>query len=132
MPRLPRSQLPKSGYFHVTSRGVARSTIYLDDDDHRVFVGLLVLVVRQFSWDCRAYCLMPNHFHLVLATTRDALSLGMQRLNGRYAQTFNDRHGRVGHLFQNRFKSFAIESEEHLAAACAYVLENPARAGLCA
>lgn len=74
---------------------------------------------------------MPNHYHLVVATHRDLLSQGVHRLNGVYAQAFNFRHGRSGHLFGDRFAAFAIRDEEHLQSACEYVLQNPVRAGLC-
>jgi putative transposase len=131
MPRRPRSHLPEDGFFHVTSRGVARSEIFRDADDYRFFYALLVHVSRQFAWRCHVFCLMPNHVHLVLETSRAGLSRGMQRLSGRYAANFNSRHDRVGHLFQNRFDARAIERDAHFESACRYVLENAARAGLC-
>jgi REP element-mobilizing transposase RayT len=74
---------------------------------------------------------MPNHYHLVVATLRSNLSDGLHRLNGVYAQRFNQRHKRTGHLFGDRFSSHVVDSEDHLAAACEYVLENPVRARLC-
>jgi REP element-mobilizing transposase RayT len=74
---------------------------------------------------------MPNHYHLIVEATRGDLSLGMHRLNGRYAQRFNQRHDRVGHLFQNRFASYVIENDEHYERAMAYVRANPVEAGLC-
>ena len=84
-----------------------------------------------FAWTLHAYCLLPNHYHLIVEATRPDLSTGMQRLNGRYAQRFNQRYDRVGHVFQNRFSSYVIESEEHLGRALAYVHANPIEAGLC-
>jgi putative transposase len=87
-------------------------------------------VIRKFAWNVYAYCLMPNHYHLVLSTERESLSKGMHRLNGLYAQRFNRRHGRVGHLFQNRFSAYVIESDAHLLSAILYVGDNPVRAGL--
>jgi putative transposase len=74
---------------------------------------------------------MNTHYHLVIETTRIALSSGMKRLNGLYAQGFNDRHGRTGHLFGDRFWASLVESEEYLEAACLYVASNPVRAELC-
>jgi len=76
-------------------------------------------------------CLMTTHYHLVVHSTRLDLSLGVQRLNGRYAQLFNERHGRFGHLFADRFTSRVIETEDHMHEACRYVVENPVRARLC-
>jgi REP element-mobilizing transposase RayT len=74
---------------------------------------------------------MPNHYHLIVEATQDDLSLGMHRLNGRYAQRFNQRYDRVGHLFQNRFGSYVIGSDEHYERAMEYVRANPVAAGLC-
>ena len=75
---------------------------------------------------------MGTHYHVILSATRDRLSDGMRRLNGAYARRFNKRHGRRGHLFDERFASFSIEDDRHLEAAVDYVLQNPVRAGLCA
>ena len=77
-----------------------------------------------------AYCLMANHFHLVVTTELDRLSRGMHLLNFRYAQSFNDRHCRTGHLFQGRFDARVIESDEYFVATCAYVLANAERVGI--
>ncbi len=129
MARQPRRELG-DGTFHVTGRGVARCTIFHDRADFRLFVCLLRRGAERFAWRLHAWCLMPNHFHLVLEAPRERLSGGMHRLNGRYACAFNDRYGRVGHLFQNRFGAWLIESDQHLTAACEYVLDNPRRAGL--
>jgi putative transposase len=93
---------------------------------------LLRDVVRSHRWNCYAFCLMGTHYHLVVAAERPALSAGLQRLNGVYAQLFNGRHDRTGHLFGDRFHAWVIADERHLRATCAYVLENPVRAGLCA
>jgi REP element-mobilizing transposase RayT len=131
MPRLPRSVLPAEGIFHVTSRGVARNSIARDDDDRRHFLVLLAREVRRQSWDVHTFCLMPNHYHLIVETSVERLSLGLHRLNGDLARSFNDRYKRWGHLFGERFAAFAIRDEEHLRNACEYVLDNPVRAGLC-
>ncbi len=131
MPRRPRSLLPAVGVFHVTVRGVERRSIYLDDDDRRGFMRLLHEVVRRFGWKCHAYCLMGNHYHLVVETELESLSAGQHRLNGLYAQGFNERHDRVGHLFQGRFGARMVGDDEYLTAAIEYVWNNPVRAGLC-
>lgn len=130
MPRLPRSLLP-DGIYHVTSRGVEHRLIFLDDDDRRLFLTLLLEVVEAFGWQVHALCLMGTHYHLVVECTRRDLSDGMQELNGRYAQSFNVKYGRWGHLFGDRFASRLIRDEQHLAAACRYVVGNPPAAGLC-
>jgi len=130
MPRAPRSCLP-DGFFHVTARGVARTPIYRDDDDRRFFLHLAHRVMRVFGWDFYALCLMNNHYHLVIETPRELLSLGMHRLNGTYALAFNRKYGRWGHLFGERFAARTIHSEDYLVAVCAYVVQNPVRADLC-
>ena len=130
MPRLARAALP-DGIFHVTGRGVARASIFRDELDYTYFQMALLRVEETFAWKLHAYCLLPNHYHLIVETARADLSTGMQRLNGRYAQRFNQRYDRVGHVFQNRFSSYVIESEEHFGRALAYVRANPVEAGLC-
>ncbi|HLA90979.1 MAG TPA: transposase [Gemmatimonadaceae bacterium] len=130
MPRQRRSDLP-DGVYHVTARGVARELIFIDDDDRRAFLRLLADAVARQQWHTHAFCLLGTHYHLIVSTTRARLSKGLHRLNTIYAQHFNRRHGRRGHVFGDRFASWVIDEDEHLAAACLYVLENPVRAGLC-
>jgi REP element-mobilizing transposase RayT len=115
---------------HVIARGNNRGRIANDSTDARVFVNSLEASCERFDWRVYAWCLMPNHYHLVLETLRPTLSRGMQRLNGTYAQYFNRRHSRVGHVFQARFKSFVVEQERYLLALLRYVELNPCRAGL--
>lgn len=86
-------------------------------------------VVEQFRWKCHAYCLMDNHYHLLVETEEGNLSRGMRQLNGIYTQTFNRRHGRVGHVLQGRYKAILVEKGRHLLELCRYVVLNPARAG---
>jgi len=88
-------------------------------------------VVATHDWNCHAFCLMTTHYHLIVETERSKLSRGMQVLNGRYAQRFNQRHDRDGHLFRARYSVYVIDDEAGLEASCLYVLENPVRAGLC-
>jgi putative transposase len=130
VPRLPRSKLP-DGVYHVTARGAGRAAIFLDDLDRSAFIHRLRRTVTKFEWRCHAYCLMTNHYHLVVETTIARLSAGMQRLNGNHAQQFNARQTRTGHVFESRFSSRLVDRESHLQDACEYVLENPVRAGLC-
>lgn len=128
--RTPRSALP-DGFFHVTARGIPERPIYLGDADRHRFLSLLRRVEEKHRWRCLAYCLMTTHYHLVVAATRASLSAGLRELNGLYARAFNQGHGRFGHLFSERFDARVIDSEEYLHDACAYVLLNPVRAGLC-
>jgi REP element-mobilizing transposase RayT len=132
MARIPRSTLPAYGYFHVYARALASAgLLFLDDADRRRFVQLLWHAVRLHAWTCHAFCLMGTHYHLVIETDRGSLSGGAHRLNSLYATGFNERHGRFGHVFSERFSTRVIESEDYLFDVCAYVLLNPIRAGLC-
>ena len=131
MPRSPRNSLPDCGIYHVTARGVDRSLIVRDDIDRRALQELVIKTEGRFGWRYDVYCLMSNHFHLVVRSTLPSLSRGMHWLNGIYAQRFNRRYGRRGHLFENRFSSWIMKSEEHWLDTCRYVLENPVKAGLC-
>ncbi len=130
MPR-PARELVEGGYYHVVSRGVEQRDVFLDDVDRRAFVQLLGEVVARRDWSCLAYCLMGNHYHLLVRTPAPDLPLGMHQLNGTYARGFNERHRRVGHLFQDRYKSKRIRREAHLWATARYVVMNPVRAGVC-
>ncbi len=130
VPRPPRPQLAP-GYYHVGSRGNLRAPIFVGTDDRLLFLWLLARTIVTREWTCHAYCLMTNHYHLVVEATRAALSRGLHRLNGVYAQSFNQRWGRRGHVFGDRFWCEPIAGEEQLAATREYVLQNPVRAGLC-
>jgi len=130
MPRSPRIQIP-NGVFHVTSRGNRRQKIFLDSNDHVVFLSLLDELAKRRGWRGFGYCLMPNHYHLVFETPAADLSDGMRWLNGRFAQTFNGFHGLDGHVFQGRFHSVLVESDVHLLELSRYLALNPVRAGLC-
>ncbi len=114
--------------YHVTSRGNERKTIFKDDGDRESFLTTLWQVSERFHWLCHAYCLMDNHYHLVIETPDGNLSKGMRQLNGVYTQAFNRRHHRVGHLFQGRFKGILVQKESHFLEVCRYVVLNPVRA----
>jgi REP element-mobilizing transposase RayT len=129
MARPLRIEFPGALY-HVTSRGNARGLIFLDDTDREEFVWRLGGVVREHHWLCHAYCLMTNHFHLLVETPEANLSRGMRRLNGAYSQYFNRRHDRVGHLLQGRFHAVLVERDSHLLELARYVVLNPVRAGM--
>jgi putative transposase len=130
MPRRPRFQEPGAIY-HVTSRGTEGRPVFLDDLDRRLFISMLAEVVQGREWTCPAYCLMTNHFHLLIQTPHPDLAVGMHRLNSAHANYFNRRHDHVGHLFQSRYSAEVIEKESHLLEACRYIVLNPVRAGIC-
>ncbi len=116
--------------FHVTSRGNGRQDIFRDDRDRQFFLDLLGAAVKRFAWIVTAYALMPNHFHLLIQLTLETLSKGLQWLNSKYAQAFNQRHDRVGHLFQGRFHAALVEKETYFLEVLRYVVLNPVRAGM--
>jgi len=118
--------------YHVTSRGDRREAIFVDDTDRIAFLDLLGQVSDRFDFTALAYCLMGNHYHLVLATRQANLSMLMRQLNGVYTQRFNRRHGKVGHVFQGRFKAILVDRDAYLLALCRYVELNPVRARLVA
>jgi putative transposase len=130
MPRPLRIQVA-GGTYHVTSRGNRRQSIYHDDHDRRLFLAMRDLVVARCRWRLQAYCLMSNHFHLLIETPMPNLSAGVQRLKCNYAAYFNERHSLDGHLFEQRFGSRLVETEEHHLEALRYIAFNPVRAGLC-
>jgi putative transposase len=116
--------------YHVTLRGNASQSVFLNDKDRSNFLDTLADVVERYRWLCHTYCLMDNHYHLVIETPEANLSKGMRQLNGVYTQIFNRRYGRVGHLFQGRYKAMLVEKEGYLLELARYVVLNPVRAGL--
>jgi REP element-mobilizing transposase RayT len=119
------------GFFHVTARGNRRQPIFMDNVDVERFIAILAEVAARYGWRLHAYCLMTNHYHLLVETPEANLSAGFHRLNFLYAQWFNRRRGLDGHLFQGRFHSVLIERQEHLVELARYIVLNPVRAGLC-
>lgn len=129
MPRQPRLDAP--GLLqHVIVRGVNRADIFLDDDDRRQFISRLSRLLVETESECFAWVLLPNHAHLLLRCNRIELARFMRRLLTGYAVAFNRRHDRVGHLFQNRYKSIVCEEDTYLLELIRYIHLNPLRAGL--
>jgi putative transposase len=129
MSRPLRIEFPGAVY-HVTSRGDRREAIYLGDADRRNWLDVLALGLARFDAQALAYCLMGNHYHVVLHTRQANLSLLMRHLNGVYTQDFNRRHRKVGHLFQGRFKAILVDRDAYMLEVCRYVELNPVRAGI--
>jgi REP element-mobilizing transposase RayT len=115
----------------VTARGNRRQAIYGDDADRALWLSMLPVCIGRYRWRCHGYCLLTNHFHLLVTTVAPTIGPGMDWLNGRYAQAFNRRYGYSGHLFQGRYGSVLVESDEHLLELSRYIALNPVRAGLC-
>jgi putative transposase len=129
MARPLRIEFPGAVY-HVTSRGDRREAIFEDDQDRDTFLTVVAQATERFDAVVLAYCLMDNHYHLVLHTRRGNLSRLMQQLNGVYTQAYNRRHRKVGHLFQGRFKGILVDENAYLLEVCRYVDLNPVRARL--
>lgn len=129
MTRPIRIEYPGALY-HVTSRGNARQKIFLDDKDRLEFLKVLHEVITRSRWLVHAYCLMGNHYHLLIETPQADLSRGMRQLNGIYTQRSNKLHDRVGHIFQGRYKAYLVEKESYFLELCRYIVLNPVRARL--
>ncbi len=127
MARPLRIEYPGALY-HVTARGNERRDIFTSNHDRNQFLHVLGKIVESYGWICHAYCLMDNHYHLLIETPDANLSKGMRDLNGIYSQRFNRIHNRDGHVFQGRFKSFVIEKDSYLQEVARYTVLNPVRA----
>lgn len=127
MARQLRPQFPGAVY-HIIARGNDKQTIYYDQQDKLRFLKFLEQTVKQYRWLCHAYCLMTNHYHMLIETPEPNIARGMKRLNSRYCITFNKRHRRAGHVLQGRYGSTVVQKEEYLLELCRYIVLNPVRA----
>ncbi len=118
--------------YHVMARGNARAAIFLNDEDRRAFLENLGRVAKRFDWRLWAWCLMDNHYHLLVETLKPTLSRAMREVNGVYTQAFNRRHGRVGHVLQGRYQAILVDKDSYLLELSRYVVLNPVRAGVVA
>jgi len=114
--------------YHVTSRGDRQEDIYQSNDDREVFLNIMSDVCERYNWVIHAYCLMSNHYHLLVETPDQNLSKGMRQLNGVYTQAFNRNNKRVGHVFQGRYKAILVQKESYLLELARYIVLNPVRA----
>ena len=129
MARKPRLEFPGAIY-HINHRGNHQEYIYLDDEDRKLFLKLLETTIQRMNWICHAYCLMGNHYHLLIEIPEGILSRGMAWLNSVYTQKFNKKYGMTGHLFQGRFKSKPVEDNMQLLMAARYIVRNPLEANI--
>lgn len=129
MPRLPRLFIP-NGVYHVISRGVKQSIIFQSDDDRHDFLRLIRLTRDEEPFRLLDYCLMDNHYHLLMQPTGGSLSKIMQSINSVYANRYNLRHGLSGHVLQGRFHSIPVETDKYLTTVSRYIHLNPVRAGI--
>lgn len=126
----PRIFVP-DGIYHVASRGSDRRPLFLLDSDRDEFLKRLEQTMERYQLPCLAYCLMGNHYHLIVQTPDARLSAALRELHGGYSRHFNHVHGRSAPLFLNRFLAQPIDTDSYLLTACRYVAHNPVRAGLC-
>ncbi|MCK4277674.1 MAG: transposase [Desulfurellaceae bacterium] len=128
MPRRPRIDI--IGYYHIINRGVARSNIFLNDIDKDKFLKILNETCKIYHFNIHSFCLMDNHYHFLLETTDENLSLLMRQINSRYAIYFNKKYNRVGPLWQGRFKSWYVYNESYLFTLVKYIEQNATRANI--
>jgi REP element-mobilizing transposase RayT len=131
MARRPRQE-EAGAVFHVFARGVDRRLIFKDDEDRWKYLRLLGKAVERTTWRVLAFCLMDNHVHLMMETPEPNLGNGMRWFHGKYGRYFNDRHDRIGHLFQSRYGAVRQRTDEQMVGTMRYVVLNPVEAGLCA
>ena len=129
MSRSFRIEYPGALY-HITSRGNEKAAIYRNDHDRMLFLSTLAEQIKTHNWICHAYCLMSNHYHLLIETVDANMACGMRDLNGIYSKRFNKVHSRVGHLFQGRYDARLIERDPYLLEVVRYIVLNPVRAHL--
>jgi REP element-mobilizing transposase RayT len=129
MARPLRIEYPGALY-HVTSRGDRQEAIFEDDQDRTAFLNVLGEVISRFRWRCHAYCLMGNHYHLMIETPEGNLTKGMRQLNGVFTQWSNRRHKRSGHVFQGRYKAILVDRDSYFLELARYIVLNPVRAAM--
>lgn len=120
------------GIHHVTCRGNNKRSIFEDDHDRNRFLLMLGRIARRYGWKIHAYCLMGNHYHLVIEIDERGMSRGFCELHTGYARSYNKRYGRVNHLFGKRYWNERLDDDASFINTCRYVLRNPVRAGLVA
>lgn len=128
MARPQRVEFPGAVYY-VTTKGEGGRSLYLDESDRSSFLEILDEVVERYFWVCHAYCLMDDHYHVVIETLESTLSKGMRQLNGMYTQRFHQRHQETGPLFHGRFRAVLLEKENYLLEMSRYAVLNPVRCG---
>jgi REP element-mobilizing transposase RayT len=127
---VPRPRYERE-FVHAYTRGNNRADLFFDEFDYSGWLRLLARTVTRFRWKCHAYCLMPNHYHLLLEVSRERLSAGMRHLNGSFAQRINVRYDRTGHVFEGPYHEELVNDDSYLLELCRYIPLNPVRAKLC-
>ncbi|MFA5384572.1 MAG: transposase [Eubacteriales bacterium] len=129
MPRIQRKK-SQSGYYHVIIRGNERKNIFYDEDDKRRFLEIVKEKMQGNRFSVQVYCLMDNHVHMLIKEEKEDVSNAIKRINVSYVYYFNAKYKRIGHLFQDRFRSEAVEEDRYLLALARYIHQNPVKAGI--
>ena len=130
MPRHAR-ELSNSGIYHIILRGINRQTIFNDDEDYQRFINTLKKYKTVSGYTLYAYCLMNNHIHILLRVGQEKLETILKRIAGSYVYWYNFKYNRIGHLFQDRFKSEPVDSDEYFLTVLRYIHQNPIKARIC-
>ncbi len=125
-----KERLTESGYYHVINRGVERRSVFLDEEDYHQFLDLMLVIAKEYNLIIHSYCLMSNHYHILLETKDNNISKAIQFLNDKYAKYFNKKYERVGHLWQGRFKSYYLFDDIHFWYVSKYIERNPLKANI--
>lgn len=128
MPRKERYAEP--GHYHIINRGVERRDIYLEPDDYDYFLDLLLKLTKDYEIIVHSFCLMTNHYHILIETKQKNLSKAIQFLNDKYAKYFNKKYTRRGHLWQGRYKSYSLFDDAHFWIVAKYIERNPIKANM--
>ena len=128
MPRKPRIEI--NGYYHIINRGVEQRVVFEESSDFEYFEELMCFYAKSYGITIHNYCLMSNHYHLLIEITQENLSTFMRQLNMNYSIYFNKKNRRTGHLWQGRFKSWYVTDEAYLYTLMCYIEQNPLKAGL--
>lgn len=129
MPRAAR-KVSCSGIYHIMIRGINREKIFKTDGDKRKYIQIMIQIKKKKSYELYAYCLMDNHAHFLIKENESSISSIMKEICGKYGAWFNYRYGRIGHLFQDRFKSECVETDTYFITVLKYILNNPVKAGI--
>ena len=130
MPRTSRKK-SESGIYHIMLRGINRQKVFMDEDDYEKFLQIIKDCKAISGFKLMAYCLMGNHLHLLMKEEKEELSQIFKRIGVRYVLWFNNKYGRAGHLFQDRFKSEPVDDDGYFLTVLRYIHQNPVKAGLC-
>jgi len=129
MPRVAREK-SETGIYHIMMRGVDKRDIFINEEDYKRFLFYIVKAKKKSNFSLLSYCLMTNHVHLLLKEGNEEIGESIRRISVGYAQYHNTRHNRIGHLFQNRFRSEPINNDSYLLTVLRYIHQNPLKAGI--